>query len=326
MSAEERYGLLQSQQGEDAAEAMNERATREGFAKQRVVWFGGPGDWERDWLFYVENSHTLVSMCRGHALHPFDRYDRVCYLCCVLCMNLFISAWLQRERDEVARLEYYWSLVVWSVWLVVYDNVLRLLATSPCFQLGGSLYSICWLCRDCCLDCGRQGLYVLLVLSVGIALAGLIVAVHNRVTPERFFATFFVMRVLSYLWELAPISWTFYARRESQREYWTPPAGDATWTEGGAYPLGARWPTPDYLFERRVVPERFAHASKRNAERNAQARRRRGQERSRLAQRLKDLTTKRADQSAASSTDAVELGSVPSDDVDDALEQLGRRR
>lgn len=67
---EESHGLLDtgrdlslpSSEDADAIEKRNERATREGFAKHRVVWFGGPGDWQRDWIFYVENSHTLVSM------------------------------------------------------------------------------------------------------------------------------------------------------------------------------------------------------------------------------------------------------------------------
>ena len=203
----------------EAIEKRNERATREGFAKNRVVWFGGPDDWVRDWVFYVENTHTLVSMwcvgssvvpdatrSRGHSMHHFDRFDRIVHLCCVLCANLFISAWLERERDDANVVEYYWWVAVWSASLVVYDNALRVLATSPCCQIGGSLHDICCLCRDCFRDCGRQGLVVCLVASCCIGLVGLILAVHRRVDASRFFATFVAVRLFAYLYELAPLS------------------------------------------------------------------------------------------------------------------------
>lgn len=64
---EETQGLLQGQRttllgDEDTIEKWNEQATHVGFNQGRVVWFGGPDDWQRDWLFYIENEHTLVSM------------------------------------------------------------------------------------------------------------------------------------------------------------------------------------------------------------------------------------------------------------------------
>ncbi|KAJ8612871.1 hypothetical protein CTAYLR_002055 [Chrysophaeum taylorii] len=280
----------------DVEEERNERATREGFAKNRVVWFGGPGDWQKDYVFHIENSHTLVSMCRGHAMHQFDRVDRAAHLCCVLCMNLFISAWLQREKDQVMMADYYTWVAAWSVALVAYDKALRCLATSPCFQVGGSLHEAC--CRDCCRDCGRQGLYLALVVSAAFAIAGVALAISLRANVSRFFGTFVAMKLFSYLGELAPLSWTFYLRRERQRDFWTPPPDPkiSSWRQGGAYPLGAVWPKPDFLIERRHVPERFAHVSKRAAERNAQARRRRSEERSKLAQRLDSFAAKRQQQ------------------------------
>ena len=53
----------------------NEQALREGFTRGRVVWFGGRDAWEEDWWFYVSNEHTLISICRGHAMHHFERFD-----------------------------------------------------------------------------------------------------------------------------------------------------------------------------------------------------------------------------------------------------------
>lgn len=250
-------------------------------------------------------------------MHQFDRFDRFTHLCCVLCLNLFISAWLQRERtDAVGAVEYYAWVAVWSVVLVIYDNVLRFLATSPCFQVGGSLYDACFLCRDCCRDCGRQGLYVCLFGSLGLAFSGVLLAIHVRADTSRFFGTFVAMRLFSYVAELAPLSCTsfvkpprsglllsagtFYMRREYQRSYWTPlPGTDAdpkpeSWRTGDAYPFGACWPTPDYIVERRHMSERFAHVSEKDTERSAQARRLRMEERSIRAQRLKEICGKRS--------------------------------
>lgn len=250
-------------------------------------------------------------------MHQFDRFDRFAHLCCVLCLNLFISAWLQRERtDAVDVVDYYAWVAVWSVVLVIYDNILRFLATSPCFQVGGSLYDVCFLCRDCCRDCGRQGLYVCLFGSLGLAFSGVVLAIHVRAETSRFFGTFVAMRLFSYIAELAPLSCasflkpprsgflqsagTFYVRREYQRAYWTPlPGTDGnpkpeSWRTGDAYPFGACWPSPDYIVERRHVSERFAHVSQKATERNAQARRLRMEERSLRAQRLKEISGKRS--------------------------------
>lgn len=83
---------------EDPRTSQNERALTEGLVLGRVVWFGGKDLWWRDWVFWVENEHTLVSTWRGHALHPFERFDRVCYFLCVLCFSLFLSAYVQHEH------------------------------------------------------------------------------------------------------------------------------------------------------------------------------------------------------------------------------------
>ena len=91
---EERVGLLsvmrapatasqRAREESDAVEEKQQRATREGFALGRVVWFGCEGDYGRDFCFHVANGHTLVSLLRGHSMHPFERFDRACYLACV---------------------------------------------------------------------------------------------------------------------------------------------------------------------------------------------------------------------------------------------------
>ena len=194
---EERLGLLsgagqaltasqQRRAEEDAVEEKNERATREGFALGRVVWFGGEGDYARDFLFHVENSHTLVSLLRGHAMHPFERFDRCCYVLCVLCLNLFLSAVVARDHGPVSRADgsvnyggsrdYFASLTAASALNLFYDRALRLLATSPCVQRGGVLYDLCCLCRQCCVDLGKVGLYVALLVSFAVAVVGALVA------------------------------------------------------------------------------------------------------------------------------------------------------
>jgi hypothetical protein len=149
---EERVGLLsvmrapatasqRAREESDAVEEKQQRATREGFALGRVVWFGCEGDYGRDFLFHVANGHTLVSLLRGHSMHPFERFDRACYLACVLCLNLFLSALVARDHAPATRKgnvsyaasgDYAEALCAASLLNLVYDRALRLLATSPC--------------------------------------------------------------------------------------------------------------------------------------------------------------------------------------------------
>ena len=51
-------------------------------------------------------------------------------------------------------------IVLSSILLVAYDYTLRILATCPCIQPGGALHGVCFCCRDCFKDAGKQGLYV----------------------------------------------------------------------------------------------------------------------------------------------------------------------
>lgn len=225
----------------------NERAARVGFAQGRVVWFGGPQAWKEDWIFYLENEHTLVSMCRGHALHPFDRSDRISYFICVMCFSLFMSAYVNNEhpRSEGA-FEYGGWLTLASILLVAYDYGLRFIATSPCMQPGGSLHGSCSCFRECCIDCGRQGLYVCLAGSFAFLVAGIVLAATSEdVKPGPFFVTFVAMKFCSFCAEIVPHAYSFYTRREQQRRYWFD--GEA----GGAYPLGPTFPDPLFIRESR---------------------------------------------------------------------------
>lgn len=232
---------------EEEAMSANERTTRVGFALGRVVWFGGPNAWREDCLFYFETEHTLASICRGHALHPFERFDRVVYLLCVLCFSLFMSAYIQNVHPQSESVSMYWAFVTLSaILLVVYDFMLRFLATSPCMQPGGSLYSTCWLCRDCCVDMGRQGLYLCAVCSTGFLVAGVVLATTSEADPAQFFATFVIMKLSSYVAELGPLAYFFHTAREAQRVHW---AGGVA---GGAYPLGPTCPEPLFVRESRL--------------------------------------------------------------------------
>ena len=199
----------------------NEQALREGFTRGRVVWFGGKDAWEEDWWFYVSNEHTLISICRGHAMHHFERFDRICYLMCVICFTLFLSALVQNRHPPHNGLVTYglWVCVA-SIALVAYDFLLRFMATSPCLQPGGCLHKICWLCRDCCIDAGKQGLYIVSILSFAFFIAGIVLAATADLDPGMYFVTFALMRVGNYIWEFAPLGYYFYTRREKQKKYW----------------------------------------------------------------------------------------------------------
>jgi len=198
MSNTEVDGLLSSSESRlDTAEKSKEeelkqeRAVREGFLRRRVVWFGGKNDYQRDLLFFLENEHTLLSLCRSHAYHQFDRESRITYIACVLCLNFFFAAYLERRSEIYGRYDYVRWLLLTSCILVAYDYALRILATSPCIQQGGSLGSLCYFCRNTCLDVGKHGLALLLIISAGFALAGLLLGVGLRITPKDFFFNFY---------------------------------------------------------------------------------------------------------------------------------------
>lgn len=230
----------------------NERAARQGFAQKRVVWFGhgrNIGQWKDDWFFYLQNEHTLLSMWRCHALHPFDRFDRAMYFFCIACLSLFLSAYLNAAHpvDKVGYGTYFGWMILCSMGLVAYEFLLKFIAVSPCMQPGGSCHDVlCSCCRECCIDLGKQGLYVCAAGSAGFMIGGIVIAVTSNIHKGRFFLTFVLMRCLSYLGELGPHAFKFYNAREKQRQYWHDGVA------GGAYPLGPGVPDPEYLFESRL--------------------------------------------------------------------------
>lgn len=230
----------------EAPATHNARALEEGLVLGRVVWFGGKDLWWDDLWFYVENEHTLISTWRGHALHPFERFDRVCYFMCVACFSLFLSAYIQHEHPiHAGAVAYGGWVTLSSILLVVYDVLLRFFATCPCMHAGGSCHGACWLCRDCVTDAGKQGLYIVSIGSFGFLIAGVVLAATADVDPGMYFATFLTMRVLSYLGEFPVLAYSFYARREAQREHWLEGAS------GGPYPLGFSSPDPLFVRETR---------------------------------------------------------------------------
>ena len=358
---EERVGLLsvmrapatasqRAREESDAVEEKQQRATREGFALGRVVWFGCEGDYGRDFLFHVANGHTLVSLLRGHSMHPFERFDRACYLACVLCLNLFLSALVARDHAPATRKgkvsyaasgDYAEALCAASLLNLVYDRALRLLATSPCVARGGACYDVCCLCRECCADLGKLGLYIALLASCAVAVVGALMAAHLD-GAAHFFRTFLLMKALAWLFEFGPLAWGFYRRREAQRAYW---ARDGLERRvGGAYPLGAEWPTADFLAERRVDPDPLAHAfRRRRREREAGAAKRqaRADERRRdraaadaraKAREKREGGVVAATREAAQSIELAEAGGrrargdAPLADLrEDPLDALGRR-
>lgn len=285
-------------------EVKNERATREGFLRYRTVWFGGVDDWWRDWWFHVENTHTLVALTRGHALHPFGRFDRACYVGCVLGLNFFSAAYVQYNYSRT-RFQHYTAVAAASCLLVAFDRVLRTLATSPCMQVGGSLHCLCACLREFCIDCGRTGLYACLIGSLFCALAGFSLAVKIRMAPGQFLETYVATKTAAWAFEFVPMIYFFYYRREAQREYWAVSAKTGERTLGGAYPLGYEWPRPSFLLERRARgPPReprvqaWQYSSSTRSD-SAEARRRRAGERDAHAQRLDSTSQKHEDRHSA---------------------------
>ena len=74
-------------------------------------------------------------------------------------------------------------IVLSSILLVAYDYTLRILATCPCIQPGGALHGVCFCCRDCFKDAGKQGLYVVSVGSFGFLVAGVVLFGNNAADP-----------------------------------------------------------------------------------------------------------------------------------------------
>ena len=91
------------------------------------------------------DSYTTHNIERRRQFIHTTPHPGACYFFCIVCFTLFMSAYVQNAHPMHKGLaEYGLWITLSSALLVVYEIVLRFMATSPCMQPGGSLHGFCW--------------------------------------------------------------------------------------------------------------------------------------------------------------------------------------
>jgi hypothetical protein len=290
-------------------ERRNEEACREGFARKRAVWFR---DWKRDLGFYLDNQHSLIAAFRGHSLHPFSRAHRAAHVFCVLGLNIFLAALVAQRYPLMEDPNHYLAVALAAFLNLIYDQILRMLASAPCAEKGGCCDCFC--CRDLCRGLGSISLYLALAASLAVGVVGCVLA-YALPPSTRFFTIFWLVKGLAWGFELLTLLVSFYRKREAQRAFW-----EGT-LEGDAYPYQG-YPHVAYLVDR-------LHDS----DADAAARRARERERAESDEARKSKTAyqKRAFRDEAARDDDLERGRrAPPENPflasHDPLDELGSRR
>ena len=169
-------------------ERRNEESCREGFAGRRTVWFR---DWKRDLGFYVENHHSLIAAFRGHALHPFSRAHRAAHVFCVLGLNVFLAACVAQRYPLLKDPNHYAAVALAAFLNIIYDQILKILASAPCAEKGGCCDCFC--CRDLCRGLGSISLYLALAASLCVGALGCVLA-YQLPPSTKFFTIFWVVK------------------------------------------------------------------------------------------------------------------------------------
>ena len=193
-------------------ERRNEEACREGFARKRAVWFR---EWKRDLGFYLDNQHSLIAAFRGHSLHPFSRAHRAAHVFCVLGLNIFLAALVAQRYPLMQDPNHYLAVALAAFLNLIYDQILRMLASAPCAEKGGCCDCFC--CRDLCRGLGSISLYLALAASLAVGVLGCVVA-YSLPPSTQLFTIFWLVKGLAWGFELLTLLVSFYRKREQQRE------------------------------------------------------------------------------------------------------------
>jgi len=174
-----------------------------GLTMGRIVW---KGDFCRDLVFYIKQTHVLIGMFCCHKLHPFTRVDRFIVWLEAICAGFGLSLLMvedfrgETRKDLVGRS---FALSV-SICLSIMNVIVAQAATCRWVQAGTPIYDLCGRWGKCIGQKAGQVIVLQgMVISLLILVAGLSRATYIDVGKDGW-------RNIRYTFAVAQVySWIF---------------------------------------------------------------------------------------------------------------------
>ena len=106
-----------------------------GLTNGRVIW---SGDATTDFVFFLEQSHVILSIFRSHRRHPMRMWQRIAFLYCTMCLAFTSSVYIANNFVQSTNMYsdgwYYGAVIVSAIIAVLYQMLLVHIAICPCFR------------------------------------------------------------------------------------------------------------------------------------------------------------------------------------------------
>ena len=100
-----------------------------------------------------------------------SRAHRAAHVFCVLGLNVFLAACVAQRYPLLKDPNHYAAVALAAFLNIIYDQILKILASAPCAEKGGCCDCFC--CRDLCRGLGSISLYLALAASLCVGASGL---------------------------------------------------------------------------------------------------------------------------------------------------------
>lgn len=218
-----------------------------GLTNGRVIW---SGDATTDFVFFLEQSHVILSIFRSHRRHPMRMWQRIAFLYCTMCLAFTSSVYIANNFVQSTNMYsdgwYYGAVIVSAIIAVLYQMLLVHIAICPCFRRDASMSYFTDNGRDkkkkwYVMFSGRALLWVFVGISSGILALG--IDMISAALIESVMVTWLVTQVTSWFTGVGTSIPTFYFTWVTQKE-----AYDGKEEDTNLFPIGLGPKYPDWKF------------------------------------------------------------------------------